>query len=284
MNQSFLEIAGNYMEVLFAHISAGDPVWGNADDPIRFAISKLAHIHFAFAKEYADNLSNIGEENFRINQSGNPSLDNIKNTKVISLNNLSKYLNCQLEEQKYIVLIKHPLSSELGDASTQMNKTLLALNEFCNQFKFKVIGIYPNTDPGSFDILESIEKYKDNDNFKFYKNLPHDEFVNLMRNASALVGNSSMGILEAPYYKLPVVNIGHRQRGRLNAGNVEFVDYSSKNIIKSLKKACFSKDYRRKISKLNNPYGDGYASLRIADFLESIDLNDRKWYIKKELC
>ena len=74
-------LVGNYMDILFAHLSGGDPVWGNADDPIRFAISKLAHIHFPFANDYADNLRKIGEEDFRIFHSGNPSLDNIKDTK-----------------------------------------------------------------------------------------------------------------------------------------------------------------------------------------------------------
>ena len=76
-------LVANYMDILFAHLSGGDPVWGNTDDPIRFAISKLAHIHFPFANEYADNLRKIGEDNFRIIHSGNPSLDNIKNTKKI---------------------------------------------------------------------------------------------------------------------------------------------------------------------------------------------------------
>ena len=93
-----------------------------------------------------------------------------------------------------------------------------------------------------------------------------------------------MGILEAPFYKLPVVNVGRRQSGRLNAGNVEFVDYVAEEIISALERACFDKEYQNKIKNLKNPYGDGTSANKIADALEAIDINDRKWYVKQELC
>ena len=277
-------LVGNYMDVLFAHLSGGDPVWGNADDPIRFAISKLAHIHFPFAKEYAQNLLKVGEEKFRIFHSGNPSIDNIKNTQKISLKSLSERMGFDLLNNKYIVLLKHPLSSEMDKSGNHMRKTLKATNYFCNKYDYKAIGIYPNTDPGSYDILDAIDEFEPSSYFKFYKNLPHIDFVNLMRNASALIGNSSMGILEAPFYKLPVVNVGKRQTGRLNAGNVEFVNFQEKNIINALKKACFDKNYRTFINNIKNPYGNGTAARKIANVIEKIDFSDRKWYIKKGLA
>ena len=104
-----------------------------------------------------------------------------------------------------------------------------------------------------------------------------------MRNAKVLVGNSSMGILEAPFYKLPVVNIGNRQKGRLNAGNVEFVEYDKDQIKKSIEKAFYNKEYRDSVKNLQNPYGDGYAHKKIVDFLNKVNLNDRKWHIKRKL-
>ena len=100
-----------------------------------------------------------------------------------------------------------------------MEKTLECLEWFCLKNDYKLVGIYPNTDPGSYDIIEIIKKYDRKHFCSFFKNLGHVEFVNLMHNASALVGNSSMGILEAPFYKLPVVNIGERQNGRLRGEN-----------------------------------------------------------------
>ena len=275
-------IVGNYMDILVAHIGGGDPVYGNADDPIRMACSKLAHIHFVTAREYAENLKKLGEEEFRICFSGNPALNNIVTTKEIDRKTLSEFLNLDINNHDYIVLLKHPLSSEVDEAYNQMKITMEAVKSFSDKYNYKVIGIYPNTDPGSYDIIKIINEYS-NENIKFYKTLPREIFVNLMRNAKALVGNSSMGILEAPLYKLPVVNIGNRQKGRLNAGNVEFVEYSMNKIIKAIEKACFDENYRKEVMKLGNPYGDGTAHKKIVKFLKQVDLNDKKWYIKKKL-
>ena len=276
-------VVGNYMDVLVAHIGGGDSVYGNADDPIRFAGSKLAHIHFATAKLYAEILKRIGEEDFRIFFVGNPAYANIANTPRAPLEDISQFLDFDILDSRYVVLLKHPLSSEKESAYKQMKVTLQATEEFAEENNIKVVGIYPNTDPGSYDILNAIEELK-SDKIKFFKTLSRNIFINLMRNTMALIGNSSMGILEAPFYKLPVVNVGNRQKGRLNAGNVKFVGYDIELIKKSLHKACFDVDYREYIAELENPYGDEKAPERIKDILLSIDLNDSKWYVKKKLC
>jgi len=276
-------IVCNYMNILFAHIAGGDPVWGNADDPARFAISKLAHMHLVFTKRYKQNLLKVGEEKFRICNSGNPSLDTIRKTKDLNLKQLSKNLAKKIPKD-YIVLIKHPLSSEENKVDQQIKKTLTALEKFCIKNDFKTIIIYPNTDPGSKKIIKNIKIYKKKNSFIVFKNLPRLEFVNLIRKAKALIGNSSMGILEAPFYKLPVVNIGNRQRGRLNAGNVVFTNYLEKNILKALNNACFNVEYRKKVKKISNIYGKGYSASKITNFIEKINLKSKKWYIKKKLC
>jgi GDP/UDP-N,N'-diacetylbacillosamine 2-epimerase (hydrolysing) len=276
-------IIGNYMDVLIAHIGGGDSVYGNADDPIRFAASKLAHIHFVTAKPYAENLKRIGEEDFRIFFTGNPAYANIANTPRITLEDISQFLDFDISNSRYVVLLKHPLSSEKESTYEQMKITLQATEEFAEKNNIKVAGIYPNTDPGSYDILNAIEELK-SDKIKFFKTLPRNIFINLMRNTMALIGNSSMGILEAPFYNLPVVNVGNRQKGRLNAGNVEFVGYDIELIKKSLHKACFDVDYRKYIAGLENPYGDEKAPEKIKDILLSINLNDFKWYVKRKLC
>ena len=277
-------IVGNYMDVLVAHIGGGDPVYGNADDPIRIAVSKIAHLHFTTAKPYANNLKKISEQDFRINFSGNPAYYNIDKTPLVSIEDLNTFLKFDLQKEKYIVLIKHPLSSEIEDSYMQMKITLQALESFCLKHDYKLVASYPNTDPGSYDILRAVDEYKNKDFVVFTKSLPRLEFVNLIRNARALAGNSSMGILEAPHYKLPVVNIGARQTGRLNAGNVEFVKHKEKQIIIALEKACFDETYRTKVKNIDNPYGDGTAPYKIVKKLEEIDLSDPKWLVKSELC
>ena len=277
-------IVANYMDVRLIHLAGGDPVYLNSDDPMRFAISKLAHVHCTFAKDYADNLKKVGEEDFRIKYTGNPSLDNIKNTKKVNVEEVSKFLNVDINNGNYIVLIKHPLSSEKSEAENQMKISIKALDEFASKHDFNVIGIYPNTDPGAYKILEVIDSYNSNKRINFFKTLPHEIFVNLLRNAKALAGNSSMGILEAPFYGLPVVNIGNRQTGRLNAGNLVFVEHDHNEIIEKLEEACFNNTYRKHVRELDNPYGDGNSSHRIKDFVDTIDLSDDKWLVKQKLC
>lgn len=278
-------IVGNYMNVITAHLGGGDPVWGNADDPIRMAVSKLSHIHFTTSKEYADNLkNNLYEDDYRIFFSGNPALANIKNTEMVSLEELSKYLDFDISDGNYIVLIKHPLSSEEEEASIQMEITLKALEKFCIKNNFKVIASYPNTDPGAQSMLEVIKEYEKKDFICFNRTLPRKYFVNLIRNTKALVGNSSMGILEAPFYKLPVVNVGNRQQGRMNAGNVVFVEHNIDDICNQIEIAVFDKGYIGKIKSIISPYGDGNAPEIIYNTLKNINTEDPKWLVKEKLC
>ena len=163
-----------------------------------------------------------------------------------------------------------------------MKITLEAVENFIESNNFKAIGIFPNTDPGSYDILRAIEEKKSS-NMLFYKTLERNIFVNLMRKAKALIGNSSMGVLEAPYYRRPVVNVGERQKGRLNAGNVKFVSYVKQEIEEALHEAVFDQDYREKVRLLENPFGEGDADLKILEFLKNVDLQDRSWYIKRKI-
>lgn len=276
-------IVGNYMDVPVMHIGGGDPVYGNADDPIRMGVSKIAHIHITTAQDYANNLIKMGEEPFRVFNLGNPSLDNIRNTQKISIKKISDFLGLNIVKNKYFIFIKHPLSSELHETEDQMNIALDAALSFCKKFNFKLIGIFPNTDPGSHKIINIIESFSTKNEINFFKTLPRDIFINLLRNASFIAGNSSMGILEAPFYKLPVVNIGLRQQGRLNAGNLEFVVHDKKKIITSMEKAAFNPEYRKKIKKLKNPYGDGFSSIKIANLINELDIDNPKWLVKEKL-
>lgn len=278
-------VVGNYMDILTIHLGGGDPVYGNSDDPIRFACSKLAHIHCATADEYAKNLLKVGEDNWRILFSGNPSYVNIANISQKSREELSNFLDFDIASRNYITLLKHPLSSEIEDSGKQMRIAIESCAEFAQTHNLQVVGIYPNTDPGSYRIIEEIKRGEEiYPNLRFFKTLPREFFINIIRNTLALAGNSSMGILEAPFYKIPVINIGNRQKGRLNAGNVEFVDYDKTLIKKALFKACFDENYRKAIKALKNPYGDETSCKKIVDFISGIDTQDRKWYVKTKLC
>ena len=273
-------IVGNYMDVVVAHIGGGDPVWGNADDPIRMAVSKLAHIHFTTAQPYSKNLVSMGEDEWRISFCGTPGLDNITNEPQLSMSDVSNFIGSELSE--YIVVLKHPLSSEHESAYEQMTSTLKAIDKVCQDKGLKAVCITPNSDPGSYEIIQAYKEFE-SDRILLQQTLPRSIFVNLLRNAKALVGNSSMGILEAPMYKLPVVNVGHRQRGRLNAGNVKFVSYQENDIVSAIEQAVFDIKYRNYIANLDNPYGSGQAADIIENFIRDVDLSDTKWLVKEKL-
>lgn len=273
-------IVGNYMDILVAHIGGGDPVWGNSDDPIRMAVSKLAHIHFTTAVPYSDNLVSLGEDLWRICFCGTPGLDNILNEPNVDIAEVSDFVGTNLED--YIVVLKHPLSSEHESSFDQMTSALKAIDKVCLDKDLKAVCITPNSDPGSHEILKAYREFE-SQRIILTQTLPRRIFVNLLRHAKALVGNSSMGILEAPMYKLPVVNIGHRQRGRLNAGNVKFVGYEVEEIAAEIEKAVYDLEYRKEVADLENPYGQGNAAELIQNFLLNIDLNDKKWSVKEKL-
>jgi len=270
-------IVGNYSSTLVAHIGGGDPVWGNSDDPIRMAVSKLSHIHLTTSKKYADNLISLGEDIWRICNIGTPGLDNIMNEPPMTLTEVNNGLGISLA--KYIVFIKHPLSSELIDAPKQMRISLDAIQGYCTKHNFKCVWIKSNGDPGSVKMSKTFEQEK-YDKIHPMNSLPRNLFVNLMRHSYALVGNSSMGILEAPTYKIPVVNIGNRQQGRMNAGNVKFTKYSKIEIIKAIENACLNNAYRDEINRIVSPYGDGNSSIKFLNFFKKLDFDDNKWKIK----
>ncbi|MGF1606929.1 MAG: UDP-N-acetylglucosamine 2-epimerase [Rhodothalassiaceae bacterium] len=276
-------LVANYMNICMAHIAGGDPVWGNADDPIRFAISKLAHVHFVFSRANADILRRLGEDDWRITVAGNPSLDAIAETPAMTRSELAAALDWDIDRRPFLLLIKHPLSSEVAEAGQQMRATLSAVERFAAEHDVRVVGIRPNTDPGSLPILQQIEAFQTSQYLRFYRTLPHPVFVNLARNALALVGNSSMGILEAPFYRLPVVNVGHRQQGRPDAGNVQFTDYRAEAIAQALQTACFDATYRDGLATNTHFYGDGCAADRIVSRLAEIALDSPEWRIKRKL-
>ena len=146
-----------------------------------------------------------------------------------------------------------------------------------------VLSIKPNTDPGSEKIIKLIDKHKTKyKNVIFCNNLESNIFVNLLRNAYCVAGNSSMGLLESSFYNLPAINIGNRQKGRDSPGNVIFVKNNLDSILKGFNDI---KLLRKKYKKFKaNFYGDLKSAQNILDVIKLINTKDIKWYNKKKLC
>ncbi|HBZ81751.1 UDP-N-acetylglucosamine 2-epimerase [Brevibacillus sp. FSL K6-0770] len=264
-------LVGAYMNIPVAHVAGGDRVVGNVDDQVRHAVSKLAHLHFVTNEESATRLLKMGEQSFRVYNTGNPGLDRIRQTPVLSRKELSTRLGFTIEENEpLLLLIQHIISTEINEAYFQMKQTMEAVKEL----GIKTILSYPNSDAGSQQLIKAIQEYQDLPYLYMAKNIPRLEFVNIMREASCMIGNSSAGILEAPLLHLPVINIGNRQKGRLHAENVQFVPHSVPQICSAVIKAISDRNYREQVKNCVNPYGDGFSSQKIANVLADIPIDD----------
>lgn len=265
-------LVGAYMNIPVAHIAGGDRVVGNVDDQIRHAVSKLSHLHFTTNEESSARLIKMGEQPFRVINTGNPGLDRIRLTAKLNREELSSRLGFEIKNgEPLILLIQHVISTEIDQAYFQMNTTMEAVKKM----GIKTIISYPNSDAGSQQLIRALEEYKYLPFVYQAKNIPRLEFINLMRESSCMLGNSSAGILEAPSLKLPVINVGNRQKGRLHAENVQFVSHDIEEICGAVHKALFDQGYKEQVMKCKNPYGDGYASERIANILSNIEINEK---------
>lgn len=270
-------LVGTYLNIPIVHIGGGDQSYGNNDDVIRHAITKLAHVHLTTNLKSKSNILKLGEQSFRVINVGHPGLDRLLGVPKISRRELSKKLSFDVTKRPTIFALQHPLSTEIDKSYKHMKLTLEAVKDL----GYKTIMVYPNSDAGSRQIIRAIENYRSQiPNMKIFKNISRLEFVNLMRIADCMIGNSSAGIIEAPFLHLPVINIGRRQQGRLAAKNVTFVDHNKKQIMSAVKRACFDKQYRKIVKNCSNPYGDGKTSQRVVKILTNLKI-DNKLMIKK---
>ncbi len=268
-------IIGTYMNIPVAHVHGGD-VSGTADESVRHAITKLSHIHFPATKKSADRIIGMGEDKWRVHVVGAPGLDSALNSQLLSKDEIIKKYGLS-DDDKFLLVIQHPVTTEVDQATIQIRETLDALVEI----KHPVILVYPNSDAGGRRMIKTIKEYADRYPFiKTFKSIPHNEYLSLMRAAFVLVGNSSSGIIEAPSFHLPVVNIGTRQEGRERAKNIIDVVHKKEEIKKAIKKALYDEDFKKEVKKCRNPYGDGKTAERIVKILSSINI-DRKLIQKR---
>ena len=260
-------IAATYMNIPIAHIHGGETS-GNVDEIIRHAITKLSNIHLPATEESANRIIKMGEDPSKVFVVGAPALDSIVNENLMEPIKLSNNYGLNLSKPILLVL-QHPVILEFDSASSQIRKTLEAIVEL----KHQTVLIYPNADAGGRKMIEVIKEYEKFPFIKTIESIPHREFLSLMKITSVMIGNSSSGIIEAPSFGLPVVNIGTRQEGRQRSENIIDVDYNKDEIVVAIKKALFDEDFKRKVKDCNNPYGDGKASFRIADILSKIKID-----------
>jgi len=259
-------IAAYHMNILNAHIHGGDKS-GGLDEYTRHAITKLSNIHFAATKKSYNRILRMGEKSQNIFHTGSPSIDELVSNKITKINELKKKYGDEIINNE-ILLVQHSVTTEIDDVENQINETLKAIIKL--QKKTIIIGA--NIDSGNQIIHKKIKQIINKYNFiYFYPTLPRNDFLGLLQNCRVLVGNSSSGIIEASFFKKPVVNIGIRQNFREKGPNVMDVkQFTEKSICNAIEKALKSKKLKQ-----SSIYGKGNAAKKIIKHLEEIKLNTK---------
>ena len=266
--QLIAAVVAGYTYTPVAHIQAGE-VSGNIDGMARHAIGKFVHMHFASNIDAANRLKKLGEEEFRIHNVGAPQIDELVSENYSSLREVEKQLCLNLEE-KYILVVLHPVTEECNKAREQAQVVIKALNKI----DFPKVVIMPNNDAGTNDVKHAIENYREG-NYHIYANLSRQNYLALLKNAMCIVGNSSSGLLEAPTFGVPAVNIGRRQNQRFRGHNVIDVDFNNDRITEAIHKA-FSLEFREWLTEnIDHPYGDGHSSERILELLLTTKVDEQ---------
>lgn len=263
-------LLGAFLRIPTVHFFGGDHADdGNVDNAVRHACSKLASLHFVVHAEHAARLRALGEPRERVHVIGSPALDRLVATPAQSRAEVCAALGRpSWAGRDFAVVIYHPILGYEGEAAEHFAQVLEAIRDS----DLVAFVSAPNSDAGNRDIFAAIERYRgDEAQFYFYRNLESERFVNLLRHAALLIGNSSCGILEAPLLKLGVVNVGARQRGRLHADNVIFVDQDPAAIVQAIAQVR-SPAFQERLRGVESPFGTGDASGRAHALLTTLDL------------
>lgn len=254
--------------VPIVHLQGGD-VSGSVDEQVRHSITKLANIHCASTNESASRILKMGEEDWRVNVVGDNHVDLIVAGEYLDSRRIVEKLQLDIKKP-ILVVLQHSETTSPQSSYKQMKETLRAV---CKE-KYQVVVIYPCSDVGYNGVVDAIKEYESHENILIYKNLDAAVFWGLLNVASVLIGNSSAGIIESPYFKLPVINIGRRQNSRLYSSNVLHVDHNYNEISSAINTALFDANFRKKAQEAKRIYGDGNAGKKIINLLKNIPFKD----------
>jgi GDP/UDP-N,N'-diacetylbacillosamine 2-epimerase (hydrolysing) len=261
------------------HLHGGESTFSLIDDSIRHAISKLACLHFTSHKKYKSRLVKMGENPKNVYSFGGLGASAINQIKLINKKKLEKILNLKLDMSFFLITF-HPITLENDNTKKEFISLLKVLKKLK---KIKLIFTSPNADVNHLVIKKLINNFiKKNENSYLFQSLGSKIYFSLMRYSSGIIGNSSSGLLEAPSFRIPTINIGSRQEGRIQASSIINCLGKEKQIKNSIIKAL-SKKFNYKIKFNKNPYFQKNTEKKIVSIIETIDLkliNKKKFYEK----
>ncbi len=259
-------IVGSLNNILVAHIEGGE-LSGTVDELIRHSVTKLSHIHFVSNDEAAKRLLQMGEIKSSIFTIGSPDIDIMFSSGLPTNKVVKTYY--QIPFDQFGIVIFHPVTTEANYMRQYANNFVAALQKDTHNY----VVIYPNNDLGSKFIINEYMNLKEHSRFRIFPSLRFEYFLVLLKNAKFIIGNSSAGIREAPYYGIPIINIGTRQKNRTLHADIINVDYSEESILKALNSID-----SHKIQNSNSDFGEGNSAQL---FLESLK-NSNIWDINHQ--
>ncbi|MCC3399639.1 UDP-N-acetylglucosamine 2-epimerase (hydrolyzing), partial [Clostridiales bacterium AHG0011] len=246
-----------------AHLYGGETTEGALDESIRHAITKLSYLHFTSTIEYRNRVIQMGESPDRVFSVGAIGIENVMCTELYSKSDLEEALNWKLD-RSFAIVTYHPVTMESGMAVGQVNELLKALDAFP---EMKFIITKANADSEGLSINKRIEDYAHNHaNVKVCDSLGMKRYLSALKYADMVIGNSSSGLIEVPSFLIPTINIGNRQKGRLQAESVINCEAVCDCIVMAVNRAM-SREFRERIRHVRNPYGDGDTSERVVGII-----------------
>ncbi len=253
-----------------AHCHGGEITEGAIDEAIRHSITKMAHIHFTSTEEYKNRVIQLGESPKNVFNTGALGIENINRLKLFNREELEKSIEHKLEKQNALITF-HPVTLEKETSKKQFSALIESLDAFKDIF---LIFTYPNADNEGRIIIKMINEYIKNnpDRAISFVSMGQLRYLSALQFIDFVIGNSSSGIIEVPSFKIPTINIGDRQKGRIMAESVINCSPAKKEVTNAIKKAI-SPVFKSKIKNTDNPYDRGNSSAKILEKLKEIELN-----------
>lgn len=265
--ESFVSAAAaSIANIPIAHLHGGETTEGAFDEGFRHSITKLSHLHFTSTEKYRKRVIQLGEQPRTVHNVGAIGIDNIKQLPLMTKDELQESLNFRFKENLVLVTF-HPVTLEKNSSKVQFENLLASLDELTNT---SIIFTKANADRDGRIINQLIEEYTDKNKDKAiaFTSMGQIRYLSAMQYATMVIGNSSSGIIEAPSFNLATVNIGDRQKGRIQADSVINCPPKTSSINTAISVAQ-SDEFKLKIKKTINPYGDGNTSVNILKILEN---------------
>lgn len=253
-----------------AHLHGGETTEGAFDEALRHSITKMSHLHFVAAEVYRQRVIQLGEQPERVFLVGGLGIDNIKRLSLLNKTELEQSLDFKLGTKNLLITF-HPVTLETATAVDQMQMLLLALEELEDT---QLIFTLPNADTDGRTLIKMVEQFAAKHvNAHAYTSLGQLRYLSCIAHVDGVIGNSSSGLIEVPSFKKGTINIGDRQRGRLQADSIINCEPTLASIRTALEQ-LYSIEFQTKLCHVINPYGEGGASIKIIDTLKYYKINE----------